>query len=229
MKKHKKSLPEIITHGSTSVSQKISPSSLGPAENRSETEKDSLLSCGNKRKRETIEDDYERDVSKFLDRSQRRFTEENRSRSTHGVNSVQLVKPAITTLNSIEKASGCAQKSIKENSPPTDNESMAALLLLSLFNSGVTTHSSSKTEAKNPAVSVSNSEISCGIDEKVLPASGSIMDQSREEFNIINDTSLPQVEQVESGTSVCVMNVNPSEFSILNAKKYMRRAKVIQK
>ncbi|KAL7604921.1 hypothetical protein Lser_V15G18162 [Lactuca serriola] len=119
--------------------------------------------------------------------------------------------------------------SVKENSPPTDNESMAPLLLLSLFNSGVTTHTSSKTAAKNPAVSVSNREILCGIDEKVPPASGSIMGQSHEEFNIINDSGLPQAEQLESGTSVCVMNVNPSEFSILNAKKYMRRAKVIQK
>ena len=37
MKKHKKSLPEIIMHGSTSVSQKVSPSSLRPEENRAET------------------------------------------------------------------------------------------------------------------------------------------------------------------------------------------------
>nr|KAJ0213688.1 hypothetical protein LSAT_V11C400197670 [Lactuca sativa] len=73
---------------------------------------DSLLSCGNKRRRETIQDDYGRDVSKFLDRSQRHFTEGNRSRSTHGVNSVQLVQPTIDTLYSIETASGCFQKSI---------------------------------------------------------------------------------------------------------------------
>ncbi|KAL7587051.1 hypothetical protein Lser_V15G39721 [Lactuca serriola] len=229
MKKHKKSLAEIIMRGSTSVSQKVSPSSLGPEENRSETEKDSLLSCGNKRKRQTIQDDCGRDVSKFLDRSQRRLTEENRSRSTHGVNSVQLVQPSIATLNSIETASGCVQKIIRENSPSTDNESMAALLLLSHFISGITTHTSSKTAAKDPAVSVSNGEISCGKDEKVPPASGSIVDQLREEFNIINDAGLPQAEQVESGTSVCIMNVNPSEFSIVNAKKYMRRAKVVQK
>ncbi|KAL7604323.1 hypothetical protein Lser_V15G18154 [Lactuca serriola] len=229
MKKHKKSLPEIIMHGSTSVSQKVSPSSLRPEENRAETEKDSLLSCGNKRRRETIQDDYGRDVSKFMDRSQRHFTEGNRSRSTHGVNSVQLVHPTIATLYSIETASGCVQKSVKENSPPTDNEFTAALLLLSLFNSGVTTHTSSKTAAKNPAVSLLNSEILCGIDEKVSPASGSIMNQSHEEFNIINDSGLPQAVQVESGTSVCLMNMNPSEFSILNTKKYMRRAKVIQK
>nr|KAJ0211078.1 hypothetical protein LSAT_V11C400197740 [Lactuca sativa] len=230
MKKHKKSSAEIILCGSTSGSQKVAPSSqLAPEENRSETEKDCLLSCGNKRKRETIQDDCGRDVSKFLDRSQRRLTEENRSRSTHGVNSVQLVQPAIATLNSIETATGCIEKSIRENSPPADNESMAALLLLSLFNSGVTTHTSSKAAAKDAAVCVSNGEISSGIDEKVLPASGSIMDQSHEEFNIINGAGLPQAEQVESGTSVCVMNVNPSEFSILNAKKYMRRAKVIRK
>lgn len=43
MKKHKKSLPEIIMHGSTSVSQKVSPSSLRPEENRAETEKVSFL------------------------------------------------------------------------------------------------------------------------------------------------------------------------------------------
>lgn len=43
MKKHKKSLAEIIMRGSTSVSQKVSPSSLGPEENRSETEKVSFL------------------------------------------------------------------------------------------------------------------------------------------------------------------------------------------
>nr|KAJ0209740.1 hypothetical protein LSAT_V11C400197600 [Lactuca sativa] len=168
-------------------------------------------------------------ASKNRKRSQRRLTEENRSRATHGVNSVQLVQPTIATLNSIETASGCVEKSIRENSPPADDESMAALLLLSLFNSGVTTHTSSKATAKDAAVSVSNGEISSGIDEKVLPASGSIMDQSREEFNIINGAGLPQAEQVESGTSVCVMNMNPSEFRILNAKKYMRRVKVIRK
>ncbi|CAI9281212.1 unnamed protein product [Lactuca saligna] len=230
MKKHKKSSAEIILCGSTSGSQKVAPfSQLAPEENRSETEKDSLLSCGNKRKRQTIQDDCGREVSKFLDRSQRRLTEENRSRSTHGVNSVQLVQPTIATLNSIEIASGCVEKSIRENSPPADNKSMAALLLPRLFNSGVTTHTSSKAAAKDAAVSVSNGQISSGIDEKVLPASGSIVDQSREEFNIINGAGLPQAEQVESGTSVCVMNVNPSEFSILNAKKYMRRAKVIRK
>ncbi|CAI9281211.1 unnamed protein product [Lactuca saligna] len=224
MKKHKKSSAEIILCGSTSGSQKVAPE-----ENRLETKKDSLLSCGNKRKRQTIQDDCGRDVSKFLDRSQRRLTEENRSRSTHGVNSVQLVQPNIATLNSIETASGCVEKSIRENSPPADNESMAALLLLSLFNSGVTTHTSSKAAAKDAAVSVSNGEISSGIDEKVLHASRSIVDQSREEFNIINGIGLPQAEQVESGTSVCIMNANQSEFSILNAKKYMRRAKVIRK
>ncbi|KAL7604322.1 hypothetical protein Lser_V15G18155 [Lactuca serriola] len=230
MKKHKMSSAEIIFCGSTSGSQKVAPSyQLAPEENRSETEKDSLLSCGKKRKRQTIQDDCGRDISKFLDRSQRRLTEENRSRSTHGVNSVQLVQPTIATLNSIETASGCVEKSIRENSPPADDESMAALLLLSLFNSGVTTHTSSKSTAKDAAVSVSNGEISSRIDEKVLPASGSIMDQSREEFNIINGAGLPQAEQVESGTSVCVMNVNPSEFRILNAKKYMRRVKVIRK
>nr|KAJ0210453.1 hypothetical protein LSAT_V11C400197630 [Lactuca sativa] len=230
MKKHKKSSAEIILCGSTSGSQKVAPScQLAPEENRSETEKDSLLSCGNKRKRQTIQDDCGRDVSKFLDRSQRRLTEENRSRSTHGVNSVQLVQPTIATLNSIETASCSVEKSIRENSPPADDESMAALLLLSLFNSGVTTHTSSKATAKDAAVSVSNVEISSGIDEKVLPASGSIVDQPREEFNIINGAGLPQAEQVESGTSVCIMNVNPSEFSILNAKKYMRRVKVIRK
>ncbi|KAL7604316.1 hypothetical protein Lser_V15G18158 [Lactuca serriola] len=230
MKKHKKSSAEIILCGSTSGSQKVAPSyQLAPEENRSETEKDSLLSCGNKRKRQTIQDDCGRDVSKFLDRSQRRLTEENRSRSTHGVNSVQLVQPTIPTLNSIETASCSVEKSIRENSPPADDESMAALLLLSLFNSGVTTQTSSKATAKDAAVSVSNGEISSGIDEKVLPASGSIVDQSREEFNIIKCAGLPQAEQVESGTSVCIMNVNPSEFSILNAKKYMRRVKVIRK
>nr|KAJ0214381.1 hypothetical protein LSAT_V11C400197680 [Lactuca sativa] len=202
MKKHKKSSAEIILCGSTSGSQKVAPSyQLAPEENRSETEKDSLLSCGNKKKRQTIQDDCGRDVSKFLDRSQRRLTEDIRSRSTHGVNSVQLVQPTIATLNSIETASGCVENSIRENSPPADDESMAALLLLSLFNSGVTTHTSSKATAKDAAVSVSNGEISSGIDEKVLPASGSIVDQSREEFNIINGAGLPQAEQVESGTS----------------------------
>nr|KAJ0209742.1 hypothetical protein LSAT_V11C400197700 [Lactuca sativa] len=230
MKKHKKFSAEIILCGSTSGSQKVAPSSqLAPEENRLETKKDSLLSCGNKRKRQTIQDDCGRDVSKFLDRSQRRLTEENRSRATYGVNSVQLVQPAIATLNNIETASGCVEKSIRENSLPADNESMAALLLLSLFNSGVTTPTSSKAAAKDAAVCVSNGEISSGIDEKVLPASGSIMDQLREESNIINVAGLPQAEQVESGTSVCVMNVNPSEFSILNAKKYMRCVKVIRK
>ncbi|KAI3766628.1 hypothetical protein L2E82_16695 [Cichorium intybus] len=183
----------------------VAPSSLGGGENTPGTQEDSLISRGNKRNREVL---------KLLDGSKMRST--NSSRSTHA------------TSYNMNRASCFVQKSIMESSPPIVNESMAALQLLGFFNAGVNTQTLSKTATKDPALSVSKGKIMCGLDEIGPPASGSIVCQSLVEVNVINGAPLLQAEQTASGTSVCLTNVNPSEFSIPNARKFLRRARFLQ-
>ncbi|KAI3521591.1 hypothetical protein L1887_11062 [Cichorium endivia] len=185
----------------------VAPSSLGGGDNTQGTQEDSLISHGNKRNREVL---------KLLDGSKMHSTKKNSSRSTHA------------TSYNINRASCFVQKSIMESSPPIVNEPMAALQLLGLFNAGVNTQTLSKAATKDPASSVSKGKILCGLDEIRPPASGSIVCQSLVEVNVINGAPLPQAEQTASGTSVCLMNVNPSEFSIPNARKFLRRARFLQ-
>ncbi|KAL4583881.1 hypothetical protein LXL04_008466 [Taraxacum kok-saghyz] len=237
--KHRKSSAEIIEHGSTWGSQKADSSTLGlgTQKKRGETasggsvvkedgtgygaggrgvrRKGFVTSRGNKRNRVTIEDDSGGDVAKLLDGIPMHFTKENSLRSSQGVKSAQLVQ---ATINNIKKGSAYARKSINENPPPVDNESMVALELLNLFNSG----EKSKTSVVNPTLSMIK-------DDKMSFVSRSNLGQSHDDFNRINEGVLPLAEQIETGAFQCVMNNNPSEFSIPNAKKYTRHVKVIQK